>query len=203
MAFFMLWRDPCSIQEKASHMKSRQVPSIQSGPMADIAFLLLIFFLVTTTINAEKGIWRKLPEISETPSIEHHQRNSLLIRINSNDEILVNDADEKISDLRQTVKDFVNNDGSGTCDYCSGSRHLPASSDHPQKAWVVIEHNRGTSYATYVAIQNEVTAAYNELREEQAQNHYGKIFKDLKPELQKVIIARFPLLLSEAQPDLE
>ena len=159
--------------------------------MADIAFLLLIFFLVTTTMDVDKGLARKLPPIVEEeidmPPIK--KRNLFTVLLNSNNDMLVNDNYMTIGELREAAKIFISNNGVD-----------PESSENPQKAIVSLQNDRGTSYNIYIAVQNELAAAYRELRDEEAMKKYGKKYDALGPDEAKEIAAIYPLNVSEAEP---
>ncbi|MCL6295319.1 ExbD/TolR family protein [Jejuia spongiicola] len=150
-------------------MAKRAAPEVNAGSMADIAFLLLIFFLVTTTIEKDSGINRKLPPIDdsevEPPIIK--QKNIFTVSLNKNNDLLVEDERMNIKDLRKAAVEFLDNGGDGTCDYCDGKKD-PASSDNPDKAIISLKNDRETSYAAYISVQNELVAAYNELRNRRA-----------------------------------
>ena len=180
--------------------KRRGLPEINAGSMADIAFLLLIFFLVTTTMDVDSGISRKLPpmpeENVEIPEI--HKRNIFVVLINKNNKILAGigsptnvieiNGDGSISSLKDDVKTFITNNGES-----------PNSSDSPDKAVVSLQNQEGTSYKTYIEVQNELTKAYNELRDEKSNIDYGKDFNRLDNEEQKKIKDFFPMKVSEAE----
>lgn len=149
-------------------MAKRAAPEVNAGSMADIAFLLLIFFLVTTTIEKDSGINRKLPPMednTEPPVIK--QKNIFTVLINKQDQLLVEEEPMEIKDLRQAAKDFLDNNGDGTCKFCQGAKD-PKSSDNPDKAIISLKNDRETSYAAYISVQNELVAAYNELRNRRA-----------------------------------
>lgn len=170
--------------------------------MADIAFLLLIFFLVTTTMDVDSGISTKLPPWEPDPTEPPppiKQKNLFTVLVNANDQLLVEEEYAEIGDLRELTKRFLDNNGDGKCDYCQGIKS-PLSSDSPQKAIVSLQNDRGTSYKTYIAVQNELVAAYNELRDELAQRQYGKSFDELGPEQAKQIQEAYPQKISEAEP---
>ncbi|MFT4780671.1 MAG: biopolymer transport protein ExbD [Psychroserpens sp.] len=151
-------------------MAKRSAPEVNAGSMADIAFLLLIFFLVTTTIPKDSGINRKLPPM-EPPNDDEviiKQKNIFTVLINGKDQLLVEDELMELKDLRKAAIEFLDNGGStdaqgNSCDYCKGARD-PKSSDHPDKAIISLKNERETSYATYISVQNELVAAYNDLR---------------------------------------
>lgn len=200
-------------------MARRSAPEVNAGSMADIAFLLLIFFLVTTTIETDSGISRKLPqwqpEVEDPPIIK--ERNIFQVLVNSNDDLLVEDEPMKIGELRQAAFDFLDN-GGGTgdeaCSFCQGAKS-EQSSVNPTKAIISLVNNRGTSYGTYIAVQNELVAAYNELRDREAKRMYGKTFTEMEKnynspsyngnkeslkEKIEVIKNMIPQKLSEAEP---
>ena len=152
-------------------MGRRKIPEINAGSMADIAFLLLIFFLVTTTMNQDRVLTGKLPpwmpEIDNEEPIITKQKNLFKILVSKDDMLLVEDDVMRIKNLRQAVIDFLDNGGGedgDACSYCQGKKD-PASSDNPAvKAVISLKNDRGTSNKIYMSIQNEITAAYNFLR---------------------------------------
>nr|WP_315126252.1 biopolymer transporter ExbD [uncultured Capnocytophaga sp.] len=148
-------------------MAKRSIPEVNAGSMADIAFLLLIFFLVTTTIESNSGITVKLPPKqpeNATPPPPVKEKNVLVVVVNKNNQLLINNEIKELKDVKQTALDFLDNNGDGSCTYCKGKRN-PLSSDNPDKAVITLRNDRETSYKTYVAVQNELIKAYNELRE--------------------------------------
>ena len=189
-------------------MARRETPEINAGSMADIAFLLLIFFLVTTTMDIDTGISRKLPE-KQDPNIKPpilKEKNVFEVLVNRNNDILVEgDQYMKIADLRQATIDFIDNGGGKDengeeCTWCEGNRD-PESSDHPKKAVISLQSDRGTSYSTYISVQNELTAAYSDLRNGYANKKFGRDFDDLTDEQQKTIKKGiYPQIISEAEP---
>ncbi len=170
--------------------------------MADIAFLLLIFFLVTTTMDVDEGISTKLPPWQppqEEPPPPIKQKNLFVVLVNANDQLLVEDEYMEIEDLRDAAKRFLDNNGSGECDYCQG-RQDPTSSDSPGKAIISLQNDRGTSYKMYISVQNELVAAYNELRNELAERQYGVSYEDLGPNQMEQVQDAYPQKISEAEP---
>ena len=163
-------------------MARRSSPEVNAGSMADIAFLLLIFFLVTTTIETDSGISRKLPpmeEIEEDVIIK--QRNIFTVLLNGKDQILVEDELMELEDIRAAAIEFLDN-GGGTgeeaCEYCKGKRD-PKSSDNPDKAIISLKNERETSYAAYISVQNELVAAYIHLRNIRAEELYGESYSEM------------------------
>ncbi len=163
-------------------MARRSSPEVNAGSMADIAFLLLIFFLVTTTIETDSGISRKLPpmeEIEEDVIIK--QRNIFTVLLNGKDQILVEDELMELEDIRAAAIEFLDNGGGSgeeACDYCKGKRD-PKSSDNPDKAIISLKNERETSYAAYISVQNELVAAYTHLRNVRAEDLYGESYSEM------------------------
>ncbi len=195
-------------------MSKRAAPEVNAGSMADIAFLLLIFFLVTTTIETDTGINRKLPPIvDDSPDVIIKQKNIFTVLVSKNDELLVEDERMQLKDLRKAAEEFLDNGGDGTCGYCHGKKN-PSSSDNPDKAIISLKNERETSYHMYVSVTNELVAAYNELRDKRAMSLYKKTFTEmqadydnvnwignktaLKEKLEKIKV-EYPQKLSEVQ----
>ncbi len=149
-------------------MAKRSAPEVNAGSMADIAFLLLIFFLVTTTIETDSGISRKLPPIEDNQEdVVIKQKNIFTVLLNGKDQLLVEDELMELEDLRSEAVKFLDNGGDGTCNYCSGAKD-PTSSDNPDKAIISLKNDRETTYGVYISVQNELVAAYSELRNRRA-----------------------------------
>jgi len=154
-------------------MAKRAAPEVNAGSMADIAFLLLIFFLVTTTMEKDSGINRKLPPIDDSEEdVIIKQKNIFTVLLNGKDQMQVEDKLMDVKDLRAAAIEFLDNGGStdndgNPCDYCNGKKD-PSSSDHPDKAIISLKNERETSYAFYISVQNELVGAYNELRNRRA-----------------------------------
>jgi len=203
-------------------MAKRSAPEVNAGSMAYIAFLLLIFFLVTTTIETDSGLNRKLPPMEDQvdPPIIR-EKNIFTVVVNKNDQLLVEEELTDIQDLRSLAVAFLDNGGGvgeEACDYCQGERD-ESSSDNPDKAIISLKNNRETSYKVYIAIQNELVAAYNELRNREFLRLYPSVglnfvdaqkkyddprtsvddVEDLKPKID-VVKKMFPQKLSEAEP---
>ena len=203
-------------------MAKRSAPEVNAGSMADIAFLLLIFFLVTTTIETDSGLNRKLPPMEDQvdPPIIR-EKNIFTVLVSKNDQLLVEEELVDIADLRSLAIDFLDNGGGvgdEACDYCQGERN-ESSSDNPDKAIISLKNDRETSYKVYIAVQNELVAAYNDLRNREFERLFGadlginfveaqKQYDDprtsserqvkLKPKLDQVKIM-YPQKLSEAE----
>ncbi|MCP4884747.1 MAG: biopolymer transporter ExbD [Flavobacteriales bacterium] len=206
-------------------MAKRDVPEINAGSMADIAFLLLIFFLVTTTMDVDTGISRKLPEkqpedMPDPPKLK--EKNVFVVTVNRNNDILVEgETFMTIDQIREEATKFIDNGGGlgnpiddaepAECDWCQGAKD-PLSSDHPNKAVISLESDRGTSYGTYIAVQNELVGAYTDLRNRYCEEKYGisytQLLKDSKnnptnetlKDRIKEAKGKYPQIISEAEP---
>lgn len=173
--------------------KSRALPEINAGSMADIAFLLLIFFLVTTTMDSDSGISIKLPpmETVETPPADIKARNVLEVLVNSNNQLLVEGDVMRINQLRDKTKKFITNEGAD-----------PNMSVSPDKAVISLKNDRGTNYVTYISVQNELKAAYREVRDEYSQRKFGRKYDDLIDKAQiEEVKDKYPQKISEAEPE--
>ncbi len=195
--------------------RRKGAPEVNAGSMADIAFLLLIFFLVTTTIETDAGLDRMLPPM-EPPdeNVIIKQKNIFQVNINKNGQLLADDDLIEVKDLREKAMAFLDNNGDGTCTFCKGKKD-PESSDNPTKAIISLKNDRETPYGTYITVQNELVGAYNELRNREAKRLYGRDFTSmeaeyLNPETEtstkeelkdkvKKIQDLFPMKLSEAE----
>ena len=172
-------------------MARRENPEINAGSMADIAFLLLIFFLVTTTMNVDSGVSKKL---SEKPPADYvppviKEKNIFEVSINRNNELLVEGERMDIKNLKETAIAFIDNGGgegkvengvaSGSCDYCKGERS-ESSSDHPNKAIISVQSDRLTEYGTYLKVQDQLLKAYSSLRNRLSVAKYKIPFTELE-----------------------
>lgn len=172
--------------------RDRMKNEINAGSMADIAFLLLIFFLVTTTIVEDKGITVKLPPWSEEePDIQKlKERNVYSVLVNANNELLVRGEPMRISELRNNAKEFIANPS-----------NRPDLSEKPTMAIISLKNDRGTEYNTYLQVYNELKGAYNELWDELSRRKFGVPYSDDLPLAQrKAIKDEIPMVLSEAEP---
>jgi len=187
-------------------MARKAAPEINAGSMADIAFLLLIFFLVTTTMDVDTGITRKLPPPVENneEDIDVKDRNVLKILVNNQDRLLIDGKPGDISQLRYEVIDFI-------------TPH-PENPEYPEvtskyieqlkteivvsKGIISLKNDRGTSYDMYIAVQNELAAAFNELKDRFSMDQYGMKYSVLidKDKIDAVNDA-VPVAISEAEPE--
>ncbi|NJB36278.1 ExbD/TolR family protein [Croceivirga sp. JEA036] len=162
--------------------RRKGAPEVNAGSMADIAFLLLIFFLVTTTIETDAGLDRMLPPIDPPDTdVVIKQKNIFTVSVNRNGQMLVEDNLMELKDLREAAIAFLENGGDGSCNYCKGKKD-PTSSDNPTKAIISLKNDRETKYSTYITVQNELVGAYNDLRNREAQRLFGRDFTDMESE---------------------
>ena len=188
-------------------MAKRSTPEINASSMADIAFLLLIFFLVTTTMDVDTGIQRQLPPIPENKDqktdVEVNKRNIYLVLVNSRGNISVNQKWMDLDNLREDAKKFIN------CDRADDPS-LPEMEDitvdgikgtvKTSKGIISLQNDRGTTYGRYIEVQNELVAAYNEIRNEASRKYFNKPYDELNDEQQEAIRKIYPQRISEAEP---
>jgi len=168
--------------------RRRESPEVNAGSMADIAFLLLIFFLVTSTIATDRGIQRKLPRKDGQPG-KIAERNILRVQLNAQNQIMVENDVVPLNEVRALTHAFLDNGGvhkgsAEYCTYCQGKR-LKGSSDSPRKNGVCLSSSRGMSYEAYIAVQNELVGAYIDLRNREANRLFKTTFTALKAEYDK------------------
>ncbi len=191
---------------------AKKVTEINAGSMADIAFLLLIFFLVTTTMDVDTGITRKLPPPppKDIDDIKVIERNVLKVLVSKSDRLMIDGKPDDIVNLRNEVREFLRND----------DIHSPTSPENkpekkkepvnfqilggdiwPSKGVISLKNDRGTSYDMYIQVQNELAAAIRELRDELSQKYFGMKFSQLTDNNKiKAIQKAIPIAISEAEP---
>ena len=191
----------------------RKVQEINAGSMADIAFLLLIFFLVATTMNTDTGLVRMLPpmppEDQKQEDIKVKERNLFLVFINGRGDIMAGASGKQepidLHQLTERTKEFIVNpmDDENLPEKVNREIDLPDGSKwvYPVSEGVVsLQTTRDTGYQSYIMVQNELTRAFNEVRDEVAQLKFGAKFSDLPEEQRNVISKAVPLKISEAEP---
>ncbi len=171
--------------------RERFANEINAGSMADIAFLLLFFFLVTTQILEDKGILVKLPPWSnEEPDITRLKtRNVFSVLVNASNQLLVRGEQMEVEDLRIKAKEFISN-----------PQKREDLAETPANAIISLKNDRGTNYKTYLGVYNELQAAYSELRNETAQKRFGKEYDRLSNDQKTKIRNEIPMVISEAEP---
>ena len=187
----------------------RKTPDINAGSQADIAFLLLVFFLVATTMNTDKGLLRTLPPMPpEDMKVEDQKvkdRNVLLVFVNAQGSIMAGDKEMDIHGLKDKTKEFILNvnDDENLPEKAPTEIEMPDGSKWTydvSKGVVSLQTTRDTNYETYIMVQNELTRAFNEVRNEVAMSKFKKEFSELSDEEKGVIIDAVPLKISEAEP---
>lgn len=184
------------------------MPEIPSASLADIAFLLLIFFLVTTTMDVDSGLERRLPpwvnpeDVDEnTPPIK--ERNVFVVLVDRNNRLMVEGELCRVEDLREKAKEFLTNPRNldNLPEKETKTFDVVGNMDVIAKSAVIsLRNDVGTTYGTYITVQNELVAAVNELRESLAANKFNKKYKDLTEEEQKIVQEVYPQKISEAEP---
>jgi len=184
---------------------ARLNPEINAGSMADIAFLLLIFFLVTTTMDVDTGIMRMLPppidpNAPEPPPVK--ERNVFVVLIDFQDRLLVEGQPGNLYTLRQQTKEWFVNANNDPNKPEKRQEYIENLGDMEISRGVVsLQNDRGTSYEMYIAVQNELTAAFMELRNELSRQRFGVEFRDLTDEaLIEAVRDAVPMPISEAEP---
>lgn len=189
-------------------MARRPLPEINSSSMADIAFMLLIFFLVATTMDTDKGLFRTLPPYvpaEEQEQIKVIEKNLFVVFLNKNDNLMIEKKLGRIQDLQTQCIDFLttmNNDAADTKvpGYEVVDIPLLGGPQRVTKAIVSIQNDRGSSYDKYIEVQNEIVAAYNVVRDRYARKFFYKKFDELQEDEQKAIKELLPQRISEAEP---
>ena len=186
--------------------KKRKTPGINGSSSADIAFMLLIFFLITTSMDTDKGLARRLPppvpKDQKKQDVDINKRNLLVVLINSNNEILCGDQFVDIKQLKDKVKEFIDNP------YNDENKPEKVEEDVPffgkmmtaKKHVISLQNDRGTEYQAYISVQNELAKAYNELRDDLSKKKFGMAFAELDEEQQKAVQQVYPQKISEAEP---
>ncbi len=187
--------------------KKRKVPAVNASSSADIAFMLLLFFLMTSSMDTDKGLPRRLPppvpkDQKDDADVDIRKRNLLVVLINSNNQILCGDEFVEMEQLKDKVKEFIANP--------NNDEHLPekVEVDVPyfgkrmvtKNHVISLQNDRGTEYQAYIDVQNEIAAAYNELRNDISREKFGKLFADLAPDQQEAVQDIYPQKISEAEP---
>jgi Biopolymer transport protein len=186
-------------------MASKKTPEINGSSMADIAFIALIFFLMVTSMDKEEGIQRRLPPLpSEDQKVEDqkvNRRNIIQVKINANDRLFAGNEAMDVSLLKDKIKEFLSNPSDDPnlpekeMKAVEGLGMVPVS-----KGIISLQNDRGTTYSKYIAVQNELIKAINELRDEFALKTFGKTYANLSEDKQKCVREAVPQNISEAEP---
>ncbi len=184
---------------------ARKTPEVNSSSTADMAFILLCFFLMTTTMDQDKGLQRRLPPMPDPNQKAQDQkvnrRNIIVVKINSADRLLAGNEPMDVSQLKDKIKEFLVNP--------NNDPNLPEKEDKEiegfgtcavSKGVISLQNDRGTSYQAYMAVQNELVKAVNELRDEFAMANFAKLYVKCNEDEQKIVREAVPQNISEAEP---
>ena len=197
--------------------KKRKVPGLNGSSLADISFILLIFFLITTSMDTDTGLVRRLPPPpdpnQQEEDVKVKGRNVFVVSVNMNNQIMYYYGDEskrvtmqdvKPEDLRAIVKEFIANpeNKSNMPEFHPADPPLPILGAYPvtKNHIISVQTDRSTKYEVYFQIQNELMAAYNELRNELSREKFGKYFRDLNEDERLAVTGVYPMKISEAEP---
>ncbi len=183
----------------------RNAEGINASSSADIAFLLLIFWLTTTTMNSDKGLQRRLPpmpdENQKQEDIKVNRRNIIQVKINSNDRIIAGGQIMEISEIKDKIVEFVTNPLNLETLPEKEMKEIEGFGQYAvSKGVVALQMDRGTSYNAYLQVQNELVKAFNEIRDDFAVKNYGKKYSALEEDKQKIVRDAIPQNISEAEP---
>lgn len=184
---------------------ARKTPEVPAASLADIAFMLLIFFLVTTTMDVDSGLERRLPQwvdkeqLDDNPEIK--ERNVFVVLVNRNNDLLVENEYTRVDDLREKAKEFILNPANSENLPEKEPKDIPLLGERQvSKGVISLRNDLDTKYGTYLAVQNELVGAVNEVRDELSIEEFGKSYSDLNRDEQKAIRAAVPVQISEAEP---
>ena len=186
--------------------KKRKVPGINASSTADISFILLIFFLITTSMDTDRGLARRLPPPPENKDqkddIIVKERNVLQVRLNKDDQLMVGGEWSDIKQLREKAKEFIANPNDDANLPDKHEKNLPVFGTVmiTENHVISVQNDVGTSYDAYIQVQNELVAAYNELRNELAESKFGRSFAECSEDEKDAITQYYPQKISEAEP---
>ncbi|MBP5558293.1 MAG: biopolymer transporter ExbD [Bacteroidales bacterium] len=186
-------------------MGKKKVPAMNTSSTADIAFLLLCYFLMTTTMGSQTGLSRRLPPMPDkNQKVEDqkvNRRNIIQVKINSADRILAGSEPIDISQLKDKIKEFLTNPANDPNLPEKEVQNIEGLGEWPvSKGVISLQNDRGTSYQAYIAVQNELVKAVNELRDDFSRRQYGKVFMLLDEDTQAIVKKAVPQNISEAEP---
>ena len=186
-------------------MASKKTPEINGGSMADISFLMLIFFLMVTTMDKEEGLSRRLPPLpAEDQKVEDqkvNRRNIIQVKINASDRLFAGNEMMDVSQLKDKIKEFLTNPTDDPNLPEKEMKDIPGFGTYPvSKGVISLQNDRGTTYSKYIEVQNELIRAVNEIRDEFSQQNYGNKYAKLDEERQEIVRKAIPQNISEAEP---
>jgi len=182
--------------------KKRVFPEVPSASLADIAFLLIIFFIVSTTMDVDTGIYRLLPQwVEDVEAPKINKRNTFVVLINKNNDLAINGEFAQTSEIKDRLKEFILNPLEK--ENLSEKKEVEIEGIGMfmrSEGIVSLQNDRGTDYGAYMSVQNELVKAINELREEFAFQRFGMSMEKLSEEQQEAVKKAFPTAISEAEP---
>jgi biopolymer transport protein ExbD len=184
---------------------AKPLPALNTTSTGDIAFLLLIFFLVATTMDVDKGIQRRLPpmpdENQKQQDIKVNRRNIVVVRINAQDRILAGGTPMDITQVKDQIKEFIVNPANSESLPEKEMKDIEGFGQYAvSKGVVSLQNDRGTSYSAYLRVQNEIVKAFNEIRDDFAMVNFGSKYADLDEDRQRIVRDAVPQSISEAEP---
>lgn len=186
-------------------MSNRKTPGLNTQSTADIAFLLLCYFLMTSTMDQQSGLQRRLPPMpqkdQEQQDTKVNRRNIIIVKINSQDRLFAGDQLMVVSQLKDKIKEFLTNPNNDPNLPEKETRDIEGFGTYNvSKGIISLQNDRGTSYQAYIAVQNELVKAVNELRDEFSLAHFGRKFNFLAESQQEIVKKAIPQQISEAEP---
>lgn len=182
----------------------KKLPEVPAASLADIAFMLLIFFLVATQMNQDNGLERRLPpwvEQEQETEQDVNERNVFVVLVNRNNDLLVENEWAQVSDLRLKAKEFMANPNNDPNLPEKELKEVPFFGEvMVTKGVISLQNDRDTRYDMYIAVQNELVGAINDLRDDLAMDKFQKPFEKCSEEEQDAIKEIYPSRISEAEP---
>lgn len=184
---------------------ARKTPGLNTQSTADIAFLLLCYFLMTSTMDQQSGLQRRLPPMPDqnqkTEGTKVNKRNIIIVKINSSDRLFAGDQLLDVSQLKDKIKEFITNPNNDPNLPEREMKNIEGYGEYPvSKGVISLQNDRGTSYRAYIAVQNELVKAINEVRDDFCKQNYGKAYTFLTEDQQKIVREAIPQNISEAEP---
>ena len=184
---------------------ARKTPGLNTQSTADIAFLLLCYFLMTSTMDQQSGLRRRLPPMPDqnqkTEDTKVNKRNIIIVKINSSDRLFAGDQLLDVSQLKDKIKEFITNPNNDPNLPEREMKNIEGYGEYPvSKGVISLQNDRGTSYRAYIAVQNELVKAINEVRDDFCKQNYGKAYTFLTEDQQKIVREAIPQNISEAEP---
>ena len=184
---------------------ARKTPGLNTQSTADIAFLLLCYFLMTSTMDQQSGLQRRLPPMPDqnqkTEDTKVNKRNIIIVKINSSDRLFAGDQLLDVSQLKDKIKEFITNPNNDPNLPEREMKNIEGYGEYPvSKGVISLQNDRGTSYSKYIAVQNEIVRAFNEIRDNFSEIQFGKKYNKLTEDQQAAVRKAIPQNISEAEP---